>query len=110
MYILGPQEGKVQTATSEKQFDSELNIARVKRRSECAKAAGRQVLPSFDPDIADTQIAEAEHAVCIAIHIFEIDSIEEIESIECQLNRSRAVGIDAARDVEWRTGMRRQDG
>ena len=95
MYILGPQEGKVQTTTSEKHFDSELNIACVKRRSECAKAAGRQVLPSLDPDIADTQIAETEYAVCIAIHIFEIDSIEEIESIKCQLNRSRAVRAEA---------------
>ena len=73
----------------------ELNNAWFISRSETGKLVCRSTRGSRNANIRKSQLIEEERAVGQIIHLFEVGSVEDIESVEDQLEVERIVGVEA---------------
>src|SRR5215471_17675481 len=77
---------------SEGNLQSQLDDSRIICRSERSETACRQIRAALDTHVGNTEIAEAQHAIRIAIHVLEVHAIEQIERVENQLHGPCTVG------------------
>src|SRR5262249_19116892 len=68
--------------SSEVDLRGQLNNPRIIGRREGAETAGWKTCAALHTDIVNSEIAQSQHAVGIAVHLFKVDAVEEIERIE----------------------------